>query len=319
MNGMPANAGGQASLANMVNLGGMNNVGMGGINPMTSMSAMSSIGGMSNLANMSQLGAMGAMGQQGNLLRPTMTQQAVALQASKVQQLAAAGRGRTGTGVLPNTAGGVRTPVDAISALQGANQVHGAGVSVMGQGMNRGNNLALQRAPVTGLASPKVSSASQNYYLNSSQLSVQQQLKSQGAQQLNSQQQQHQQQLQQQQQQQQLLNSQQVNPQQLNSQQLNPQQMSAQQLNPQQQQQLSGGGSLNPQQQLSGGGSLNSLVGNPASPPLSSGQSLSAVGNMGVSSSAAAAVARAPVLPSRRPNMPQPGQAPPTGQPTQSQ
>lgn len=182
---------------NVVGLGGLGNVmGMGNVRPISSpMASMSGLGNNSNPMNMGMASNLAAAG-----LRPGMNPAAIAkVRMGLAQQRAA--------GMYPGMVG---MPGSSSSILPSS-----AGLSMMGQPLNRGNLGPLQRAMMSSMGPPKMPGG--NFQLNAQQqIHLQHQL-----QQL---QQNPQQQLQQLQQQQQIQQLQQQQQQQLQQQQLQQQQ-----------------------------------------------------------------------------------------------
>ncbi|KAJ9179433.1 hypothetical protein P3X46_011221 [Hevea brasiliensis] len=261
MGNMGNNMGGLGGLGNSMGIGGARGIGPGISGPMAPISGMNNVG--QNPLNLGQTSNFtNAISQQ--IRAGQMTQ---ALLNSKLRMVQR-------TGVLG-------APQSGISGMSGARQMHpsSAGLSMLGQSLNRANVNPMQRSAMGPMGPPKLMSRT-NLYVNQQQ--QQQPQQQQQFQQQQQQQQQLQQQLQQQQQQQ--MQQQQdpssslqavVSPPQVGS----PSTMGIPQLNQQAQQQPQ----QQPSPQLSSGAIHALSAGNPeacpASPQLSS-QTLGSVGSI---------------------------------------
>lgn len=283
---------------------GSNMVGLGGIGNVMGMGGPRGMGGTSISAPMGPIPGMGNIGQnpinlaQASNISNALSQQirSGALTAAQAQLLAS--KLRMTHNRSSNMLAG---PQSSIGGISGARQMHpgSAGISMLGQTLNRANPNPLQRTAMGHMGPPKLISG-MNLFMNQQPQQQQQQQQHQQQQQLQLQQQQIQQQQQQQQMQQQM--QQQLQQQQFQQQETNsplqavvsPPQVGSpstlgipQQLNPQSQQQQASPqqmGQRTPMSPQLSSGTLHPLSGGnpeacPASPQLSS-QTLGSVGSI---------------------------------------
>lgn len=279
MGNMANNMVGLGGLGNTMGIGGARGIGPGISGPMASISSINNVG--QNPLNLGQTSNINAITQR--IRTGQMAQAQAALLTSRL--------------MVQNRTGVLGGPQSGIAGMSGARQMHpgSAGLSMLGQPLNRANMNPMQRnvmGNVMGPMGPPKLMSGMNLYMNQQQqpqqLQLQQQLQQQQQQQQQLQQQLQQQQLQQQQQQQDPSSSLQavVSPPQVGS----PSTMGIPQLNqqaqqqPQQQpspQQMSQRTPMSPQ--LSSGAIHALSAGNPeacpASPQLSS-QTLGSVGSI---------------------------------------